>query len=169
MVAYIQAHLTGTYFAWSGPTTAGGTSYFRVTGPPEFAGQGSAGGPGGTPGTGSVGTPSTIPGDTGGTPGTTEASQLVKLPTAITPSVALTTRISATASPASPDPTKHVADGGSTSLSAQPQSDCPLDCHFHPTRSGAVALWVGFARFGRQPTTWLIFTGRRSEDKPGLQ
>jgi hypothetical protein len=49
----IKGHLSDTYFAWSGETTAGSSIYFRVTGPNlhvEFANQGAMGGAGGGPG-----------------------------------------------------------------------------------------------------------------------
>ena len=42
-MAEIRANLAQTYFAWSGPTTAGSVSYFRIQGPTlviEFAPQG---------------------------------------------------------------------------------------------------------------------------------
>jgi hypothetical protein len=42
-MAEIRANLAQTYFAWSGPTTAGSVAYFRIQGPTlviEFAPQG---------------------------------------------------------------------------------------------------------------------------------
>jgi Protein of unknown function (DUF3500) len=47
-LAAIQQNLDSTYFAWYGPTTAGGAAYFRVTGPTvltEFSPQGMGGDP----------------------------------------------------------------------------------------------------------------------------
>jgi hypothetical protein len=62
----VKSHLSDTYFARSGATTAGSSIYFRITGPNlhvEFANQGAMGGagggarggPGGGPGAGSGG------------------------------------------------------------------------------------------------------------------
>ena len=45
-MAEIKATLADTYFAWSGPTTAGSAAYYRVTGPTlaiEYSPQGMGG------------------------------------------------------------------------------------------------------------------------------